>query len=82
MGKLLKFFLEYRVSQKIFYFGHPVLEWKNFFWDELENDKKSFWHCQNFNSGTWCPIIMFNFSYVESEKLTRKGSNFQQKITK
>ena len=82
MGKLLKFFWSTGCPKIFFYFGHPVLGWKNFFWDELENDKKSFWHCQNFNSGTWSPIIMFNFSYVESDKLTRKGSNFQQKITK
>ena len=44
LRKIIFFSSKYRVSQKIFYLGHPVLFWKIFRLIQLHYNKKCYWH--------------------------------------
>ena len=56
LRKIIFFSSKYRVSQKNFYLGHPVLFWKIFLLIQLHYNKKCYWHNWKKILAAGCPI--------------------------
>ena len=77
MGKIVKFFSKYRVSQKFFYFGTPCTSRKFFVTNPLQMDEKWYWQGQIEIFHTGCPRnkLLFhdkfkaNFQYSVKKKI-------------